>query len=165
MSISEQFLGDGPIPGSSFTEELGTAAWQKPPRIASPLEAFQDFLRVLDEEDNYEMLVFCMEEGLPIEGIANTIVNNMVGGGIINYDVGLLMTPEIIRVLEAVAKKAEIDYVMEIPRKVDTRFVEAQIEKIEREESDKPKEEPEEDKEEPEKDKEEKPKRKGLMGG
>ena len=39
------------------------------------------------------------------------------------------------------------------------------LEKIEREESDKPKEEPEEDKEEPEEDKEEKPKRKGLMGG
>jgi hypothetical protein len=103
-----------------------------------------------------------MSEGLPIEGITNTIVNNMVGGGVINYDVGLLMTPEIARVLEAIAKKAEVDYVMEIPRKVDTKFVEAQIEKIEREESDKPKEEPEEeDKEE----KEDKPKRKGLMEG
>jgi len=160
-----EFLGDGPIPGASFTEELGTAKWQKPPQIVSPTEAFDHFINILTKDDNYDRVVFCMSEGLPIEGIANTIVNNMVGGGVINYDVGLLMTPEIVRVLEAVAKKAEIDYVMEIPRKVDTRFVEAQIEKIEREESDKPKEEPEEDKEEPEEDKEEKPKRKGLMGG
>ena len=153
-----EFLGDGPIPGSSFTEELGTAKWQKPPQIVSPTEAFDYFINIGTKDDNYDRIVFCMSEGLPIEGITNTIVNNMVGGGVINYDVGLLMTPEIARVLEAIAKKAEVDYVMEIPRKVDTKFVEAQIEKIEREESDKP---TEEDK----KEKEDKPKRKGLMEG
>ena len=158
MSISEQFLGDGPIPGASFTEELGTAAWQKPPRIASPLEAFQDFLRVLDEEDNYEMLVFCMEEGLPIEGITNTIINNMVAGGVINYDVGLLMTPEVGRVIRAIAENAEIDYVYEIPRQINTEFVDAQIKKIEEGEKLEVKEEEEEETE-----KDEKPKRKGLM--
>jgi len=31
-----EFLGDGPIPGSSFTEEVGTAPWQKPPKITLP---------------------------------------------------------------------------------------------------------------------------------
>ena len=159
-----EFLGDGPIPGASFTEELGTSRWQKPPQVVSPTEAFDYFIDVLTKDDNYEKVVFCMSEGLPIEGITNTIVNNMVGGGVINYDVGLLMTPEIARVLEAVAKKAEIEYTMEIPRKVDTKFVEAQIEKIEREESDKPKKEPEEEKED-KKEKEDKPKRKGLMEG
>ena len=106
-----EFLGDGPIPGSSFTEELGTAEWQKPPRIASPYDAFQEFLKVLSSGENYDKMVYCMEEGLPIEGIANTVINNMVAGGVTSYDVGLLMLPEIVRVMEAVAKDLEIDYV------------------------------------------------------
>ncbi len=163
MSISEQFLGEGPIPGASFTEELGTAPWQKPPRITSPTEAFSEFLRVLDKGDNYDMLVFCMEEGLPIEGISSTIVNNMVAGGTINYDVGLLMLPEISRVIKAIAENAEIDYLYEIPRPINTDFVDAQVKRIEREEDKKVKTKEEEEPEKPE-EKDEEPKRKGLMG-
>ena len=159
-----EFLGDGPIPGSSFTEEVGTAPWQKPPKITLPTEAFQEFLNVLEKDDNYDKLVFCMEEGLPIEGIANTIVNNMVGGGKISYDLALLLIPEIARVLVAIGNDLEIDYVLRVPTKVDTRFAEAQIERMERL-ADETVEEIEEDtdttEEEPE---EEEPKRKGLMG-
>lgn len=158
-----EFLGDGPIAGSSFTEEVGTAKWQKPPRITLPTEAFQHFIDVLAKGDNYDRIVFCMDEGLPIEGITNTIVNNMTASGLISYDVALLLTPEIGRVLEAVAKKAEIDYVMAIPRKVDTSFVEAQIKKIEEEEGLTPSDSEEEPEEEEVEDEEE-PKRKGLMG-
>ena len=166
MSISDQFLGDGPIPGASFTEELGTAPWQKAPSITSPTEAFSEFLRVLERDNNYDMLVFCMEEGLPIEGIANTIVNNMVAGGTITYDVALLMTPEVSRVIKAIGDNAEVEYIERIPRQVDTELVEMQLEKIKRDKSKEPEPEPEpeekEEKKEPE-DKE-KPKRKGLMG-
>ena len=158
-----EFLGDGPIAGSSFTEEVGTAKWQKPPKITLPTEAFQHFIDVLAKEDNYEKIVFCMGEGLPIEGITNTIVNNMTASGLISYDVALLLTPEVGRVLEAVAKKSEIDYVMAIPRKVDTSFVEAQIKKIEEEEGLTPSDSEEESEEEEVEDEEE-PKRKGLMG-
>ena len=104
-----------------------------------------------------------MDEGLPIEGITNTIVNNMTASGLISYDVALLLTPEIGRVLEAVAKKAEIDYVMAIPSKVDTSFVEAQIKKIEEEEGLTPSDSEEEPEEEEVEDEEE-PERKGLMG-
>ena len=165
MSISDQFLGDGPIPGASFTEEVGTAPWQKPPRITSPTEAFTEFLRVLDTDNNYDMLVFCMEEGLPIEGLASTIVNNMVAGGTITYDVALLMTPEVSRVIKAIGDNAEVDYVERIPRQVDTELVEMQLERIKRGKGKEPEPEPEE-KEEEEKEPEdkEKPKRKGLMG-
>ena len=99
-----------------------------------------------------------MEEGLPIEGITNTIINNMVAGGVINYDVGLLMTPEVGRVIRAIAENAEIDYVYEIPRQINTEFVDAQIKKIEEGEKLEVKEEEEEETE-----KDEKPKRKGLM--
>ena len=28
MSISDQFLGDGPIPGASFTEEVGVVTYE-----------------------------------------------------------------------------------------------------------------------------------------
>ena len=159
-----EFLGDGPIAGSSFTEEVGTAKWQKPPRIALPTEAFQHFIDVLAKGDNYDRIVFCIDEGLPIEGITNTIVNNMTASGLISYDVALLLTPEIGRVLEAIAKKAEIDYVMAIPSKVDTSFVEAQIKKIEEEEEGLTPSDSEEEPEEEEVEDEEEPKRKGLMG-
>jgi len=160
-----EFLGDGPIPGSSFTEELGNPKWQKPPKISLPTEAFQHFIDVLSTGDNYDRTVFCMEEGLPIEGITNTIVNNMTASGLISYDIALLLTPEIGRVLEAVAKKAEIEYVMAIPRKVDTSFVEAQIKKIEEEEALSVSDSEEEVEEEPEEEiEEDEPQRKGLMG-
>ena len=154
-----EFLGDGPIPGASFTEELGTAKWQKPPQINSPTEAFDYFIQILGKGENYEKVVFCMEEGLPIEGIADAIVNNMVAGGITTYDVALLMTPEVGRVLQAIGNKEEVDYILEIPRKIDTKFVEAKIKKLE----EKNKDTKEEEVEEVEEEVEEEPKRKGLM--
>jgi len=164
----DEFLGDGPIPGASFTEELGAAKWQKPPQITSPTEAFDYFIQVLGRGENYEKIVFCMEEGLPIEGIADSIVNNMVAGGITTYDVALLMTPEVGRVLEAIGNKEEVDYIVEIPRKIDTKFVEAKIKRLEAQkgntEKEKVEEVEEEVKEEIEEEVEEKPKRKGLMG-
>lgn len=156
-----EFLGDGPIAGSSFTEELGTAKWQKPPKIVSPTEAFETFIEILGRGDNYDKVVFCMEEGLPIEGITNSIVNNMVAEGVITYDVALLMTPEVARVLEAIANKEEVEYVLELPRQINTKFVEAKIKKITGEEDSS--EEPEEIEEEEEEVQEE-TERKGLMG-
>jgi len=155
----DEFLGDGPIPGASFTEELGTAKWQKPPQITSPTEAFDYFIQILGKGENYEKVVFCMEEGLPIEGIADAIVNNMVAGGITTYDVALLMTPEVGRVLQAIGNKEEVDYILEIPRKIDTKFVEAKIKRLE----EKNKDTKEEEVEEVEEEVEEEPKRKGLM--
>ncbi len=156
-----EFLGDGPIAGSSFTEEVGTAKWQKPPKIVSPVEAFETFIEILGRGDNYDKVVFCMEEGLPIEGISNSIVNNMVAEGVITYDVALLMTPEVARVLEAIANKEEVEYVLELPRQINTKFVEAKIKKITGEEDSS--EEPEEVEEEEEEVQEE-TERKGLMG-
>lgn len=156
-----EFLGDGPIAGSSFTEEVGTAKWQKPPKIVSPTEAFETFIEILGRGDNYDKVVFCMEEGLPIEGITNSIVNNMVAEGVITYDVALLMTPEVARVLEAIANKEEVEYVLELPRQINTKFVEAKIKKITGEEDSS--EEPEEIEEEEEEVQEE-TERKGLMG-
>tara|TARA_R100001463_G_scaffold30390_1_gene69096 strand:+ start:663 stop:1145 length:483 start_codon:yes stop_codon:yes gene_type:complete len=156
-----EFLGDGPIAGSSFTEEVGTAKWQKPPKIVSPVEAFETFIEILGRGDNYDKVVFCMEEGLPIEGITNSIVNNMVAEGVITYDVALLMTPEVARVLEAIANKEEVEYVLELPRQINTKFVEAKIKKITGEEDSS--EEPEEVEEEEEEVQEE-TERKGLMG-
>ena len=156
-----EFLGDGPIAGSSFTEEVGTAKWQKPPKIVSPTEAFETFIEILGRGENYDKVVFCMEEGLPIEGITNSIVNNMVAEGVITYDVALLMTPEVARVLEAIANKEEVEYVLELPRQINTKFVEAKIKKITGEEDSS--EEPEEVEEE-EEEVQEKTERKGLMG-
>tara|TARA_S200002703_G_C3801852_1_gene247874 strand:+ start:663 stop:1145 length:483 start_codon:yes stop_codon:yes gene_type:complete len=156
-----EFLGDGPIAGSSFTEEVGTAKWQKPPKIVSPTEAFETFIEILGRGDNYDKVVFCMEEGLPIEGITNSIVNNMVAEGVITYDVALLMTPEVARVLEAIANKEEVEYVLELPRQINTKFVEAKIKKITGEEDSS---EESEEIEEEEEEVQEETERKGLMG-
>ena len=159
-----EFLGDGPIAGSSFTEEVGTAKWQKPPKIVSPTEAFETFIEILGRGENYDKVVFCMEEGLPIEGITNSIVNNMVAQGVISYDVALLMTPEVGRVLEAIAKKEEVDYVLEIPKRIDTKFVEAKIKRITEQEGSEEPEEEEEEEEQEEEEVQENTERKGLMG-
>ena len=83
----------------------------------------------------------------------------MVAGGITTYDVALLMTPEVGRVLQAIGNKEEVDYILEIPRKIDTKFVEAKIKKLE----EKNKDTKEEEVEEVEEEVEEEPKRKGLM--
>ena len=160
--MKEELVGYGPIPGASFTEEVGTAAWQRPPKYVKPTDAFSDFVDKLGNKEIYEKLVFAIEEGIPIEGIANTIMYNMVSGGKCTYDVGLLMVPEIGRVLEAVAKNAGVKYyMMEIPKTLDTTFVQAQIDRIEKGEA-----ELEEIKEGVEEEPKEKPKgkeKKGLM--
>jgi len=160
--MKEELVGYGPIPGASFTEEVGTAAWQRPPKYVKPTDAFSDFVDKLGNKEIYEKLVFAIEEGIPIEGIANTIMYNMVSGGKCTYDVGLLMVPEIGRVLEAVAKNAGVkDYMMEIPKTLDTTFVQAQIDRIEKGEAEL--EEIEEGVEEEPKEKPKGKEKKGLM--
>tara|TARA_R110000822_G_scaffold95817_1_gene218655 strand:- start:815 stop:1303 length:489 start_codon:yes stop_codon:yes gene_type:complete len=128
--MTKEFLGDGPIPGASFTEPVGSAPWQKPPKYVDPVKAFMEIVNKLGEESVYERIIFCMEEGLPIEGISRTILNNMVAGGKISFDLSLLMLPEVARVLVALAQRADVDYVLEIPKEVDNTLTEAQLERI-----------------------------------
>ena len=122
----------------------------------------------LGEESVYERIIFCMEEGLPIEGISRTILNNMVAGGKISFDLSLLMLPEVARVLVALAQQAKVDYVLEIPKKVDNSLTEAQLEKIKKirlEEVETEEEEEEVEEVQPEETTDDKPKsRSGLMG-
>lgn len=161
--MREDLVGYGSVPGASFTEELGTAAWQKPPKYVKPTEAFSDFVDIASKKKVYERIIFSMEEGIPVEGLANTIMYNMVAGGKCSYDVGLLMLPHINDVIEAMAKSAEIEYTLKIPEQVDTTFAEAQLNRIMEQEDEVEIEEEELAEKEPAKEVKDRPK-KGLMG-
>ena len=54
----------------------------------------------------------------------------MVAGGKISFDLSRLMLPEVARVLVALAQRADVDYVLEIPKEVDNTLTEAQLERI-----------------------------------
>jgi len=101
---------DGPIPGQSLTAPLGDRPWQNPAQYGSAEEALEYYIPRIMESDFTDQLLDVIEMGIPLTTIANSLQLASVMEGKHSIDVGILIMPVIIELLELIATNAKVDY-------------------------------------------------------
>lgn len=163
----DSMLMDGPIPGSSLTQELGSQPHERPPMYSDPAEAYKFIITGLTGEKAIERISVSAQLGIPAELIARSIVFSGWAQGYYSIDTMLLIFGNVFELLLALLDESGIEYQKLAPRKEDDRledaFKELERREKEMEEDDLEVEETSVDEEEPRVEEEEVP-TSGLMG-
>ena len=165
----DSVLMDGPIPGSSLTQELGSQANERPPMYSDPAEAYEYIISGLTGEKAIERISVSAQLGIPAELIARSIVFAGWAQGYYSIDTMLLIFGNVFEVLLALLDKSGIEYQKLAPRKEDDRLEDA-FKELERREKEMEEDDSEEEETSVEEDEEEIPVEEeefptsGLMG-
>lgn len=110
MAFRETSDFDAPIPGQGLTSEPGSRPWQSPPEFVT-LEEGVDFYvsRIVDPKMAAQLLDI-IEMGIPLTAIAETLTLGGVMQGFHTVDVGVLVNPILVELMEGLAKNAEVSY-------------------------------------------------------
>ena len=100
-----------PIPGQSLTEEPGKWAWDKPPQFASLEEAADATMKRLFSDKNTKNVILMLEAGVPVEGIARSVVFAGFQSGAYSVDVALLLTPMVTEAVLTIGTVAELSLI------------------------------------------------------
>ena len=98
-----------PIPGQSLTEEPGKWAWDNPPQFASLEEAADATMKKLFSDKNTKNVIMMLEAGVPVEGIARSVVFAGFQSGAYSVDVALLLTPMVTEAVLTIGTVAEVE--------------------------------------------------------
>jgi len=114
---------EAPIPGMAMTHEVGARPWQQPAKQPSVEEALQYYLPRMQDDAFTDSLLNVIEMGMPLTTLANTIQLAGVMEGRHNVDVGILIMPVLIEMMQLVADAEGIEYVtgMERDMKSETK--------------------------------------------
>jgi hypothetical protein len=106
-----QLAFDAPIAGQSLTAGPGDRPWRNPPQFATPEDALEFYIPKLLDPQYSDKLLDILEMGTPITVIANALQSVMVMEGKHSLDVGMLVMPVLVELIEIIAMNANIDYV------------------------------------------------------
>jgi len=135
---------DAPIPGMAMTHELGARPWQNPPQYATIEEALDYYIPRMANDDFSDQLVDIMQMGVPLTTLANTVQMAGVMDGRHSADIGILILPVLIEMMQFIGDSAGVKYTSGLEDEPEERSSLGMlaIEKLRIEES-MPKEEPE----------------------
>ena len=105
-----EVIHDGPIPGQHLTGPFGDRPWQNPSQYSTVEEALEFYIPRLMDETFADQLVDVIEMGIPLTAIANSLQLASVMEGKHNIDVGILLMPILIELLELIATNEGIEY-------------------------------------------------------
>jgi hypothetical protein len=121
----DSMLMDGPIPGSSLTQELGSQPHERPPVYSDPAEAYKFIITGLTGEKAVERISLSAQLGIPAELIARSIVFSGWAQGYYSIDTMILIFGNVFELLLALLDKSGIEYEKLAPRKEDDRLEDA----------------------------------------
>lgn len=110
MAFRETDNFDAPIPGQSLTFELGSRPWQTPPEYNTLEEALDYYLPRMTDKKYMGELLDIIETKIPLTSIADTLTLGGVMQGLHSVDVGILINPILVELMEGMAKNAEVEY-------------------------------------------------------
>ena len=82
---------NAPISGQSLTDEPGNAKWENPPRYAKVDDVADELMKRIFTKKSVQNILMMLEAGIPVEGVARTIVFAGYAEGQYNPDVGVLV--------------------------------------------------------------------------
>jgi len=110
MAFRETSNFDAPIPGQGLTAELGSRPWQTPPEFTSLEEGVDFYVSRIVQPKMAAQLLDIIEMKIPLTAIAETLTLGGVMQGLHTVDVGILVNPILVELMEGLAKNAEVPY-------------------------------------------------------
>lgn len=104
---------DAPVAGMSLTSELGARPWQKPPQYNTVDEVSEFYVSKLSTDEASMQVVDVLEMGVPVSKLANILQLGNVMEGIHSIDVGVLVTPVIMEMIQLIGDQHNISYSVE----------------------------------------------------
>lgn len=112
MAFRETSNFDAPIPGQSLTVELGSRPWQTPPEMSTFEEGLDFYISRIVDPKMAAQLLDIIETGVPLTAIAETLTLGGAMQGLHSIDVGILVNPVLVELMEGLAKNADVSYVV-----------------------------------------------------
>tara|TARA_B110000503_G_scaffold109556_1_gene163941 strand:- start:202 stop:783 length:582 start_codon:yes stop_codon:yes gene_type:complete len=105
---------NAPIPGESLTSlPENPKAWERPPEFTNEDEAMKAIYLLLTEQDKLKIIVNTIDDGVPLDEIAQVLLYKGYTEGKFNPDLMLLLIEPTLYLLISIADYAEIkDYVL-----------------------------------------------------
>jgi len=127
MAELQQIPFDAPIPGQSFTSELGNRPWEKPPQYATIEDAIDFYMQRINEEDFKQPLLDVIELGMPLTSIANALQLSSVMEGKHTIDIGILVLPVIVELMSLMAENEGVKYTTGVEKKDNESYSDTEI--------------------------------------
>jgi len=105
---------NAPIPGESLTASPDNKkAWERPPEYTNEDDAMKEIYLLLTEQDKLKQLINTIDDGVPLDEIAQVILYKGYTEGKYNPDLMLLLIEPTLYLLISIADYADIkDYVL-----------------------------------------------------
>ena len=113
---------EAPIPGQSLTKEPKKYPWESPPQFNNIDEVMQHYMNRFQDEKVMFNLFSLMEAKVPITTIAGSMIMHGFAEGLYTPDVGLLVANDLMEVLVAMAKEADIPYEMGVQEDMSEEY-------------------------------------------
>ena len=105
---------NAPIPGESLTSPSDMPkAWERPPQYTEQDEAMEEVYMEITNDDNLMPLIKMIDDGIPLDEIAQVILYKGYTQGLYNPDLMTLLAEPTLYLLKAIADYADIkDYTL-----------------------------------------------------
>ena len=103
---------DAPIPGQSLTNTPGNYPWEHPPQYTSMKKATEYVWDILHEDKNLTQVITFLENGIPVEAVARTILFGGFMEGKSNVDLALLIAEVVFKQIMAMGVRANIQNIV-----------------------------------------------------
>ena len=131
--MEEDTIGmfDGPIPGASLTEELGTEAHERPPVFTDPDEAYEFVMNKLQSPDAFERIMISAKLDIPVELTVRAVVFSGWALGQYTHEVMILIFGPVFDAVLDLLEEQNIKHIALAERSEDDSLEEA-MEELER---------------------------------
>lgn len=133
MDQDTMSMFDGPIPGSSLTEELGSEINERPPVYTDPDEAYEFVMNKIQSPDAFERIMISAKLDIPVELTVRAIVFSGWALGQYTHDIMLMLFPVVFDGVLDLLEEKGIDHIPLAERAEDDTLEEAmeELEKYE----------------------------------
>ena len=134
MEEDTMSMFDGPIPGSSLTEELGSEINERPPVYTDPDEAYEFLMNKIQSPDAFERIMISAKLDIPVELTVRAIVFSGWALGQYTHDIMLMLFPVVFDGVLDLLEEKGIDHIPLAERAEDDTLEEAmeELEKYEK---------------------------------
>lgn len=116
---------DGPIPGSSLTEELGTEAHERPPVFTDPDEAYEFVMNKIQSPDAFERIMISAKLDIPVELTVRAIVFSGWALGQYTHEIMILIFGPVFDAVLDLLEEQDIEHIPLAERAEDESLEEA----------------------------------------
>ena len=118
---------DGPIPGASLTEELGSEPNERPPQYVVPDEALQYVKEQVSTPEAFERILLAAELDIPIELVARAIVFSGWALGKYTHDVSMMIFGPVFGYMLDMLNEEGIEHIALADREEDPELEKAML--------------------------------------